>query len=212
MNLILDFDHTLFNAQEFKQALRDRFSLFGISSDRFDNSYLAIKEKLGFYDYRKHIESLAQQKDLDANDLLINFQEVVDNSKEFLYPDAVSFLKTVKKIPDLSIYLYTFGQDEFQKAKIDASGIKEYFNKIVDTTDSKVDLLEINKHVSQDVLINDRGREIDEIKARFPQAKTIWLRRPSSLYFNEVSYQKDYEASDLSEALSFINHFLKVNE
>jgi hypothetical protein len=209
MNLILDFDHTLFDAEEFKQALRDRFSLFGISSDQFDTSYLSIKEELGFYNYQEHMKNLAQQNDLDENDLLTSFQEIIDTAKEFLYSDTISFLHAVKKIPNSSIYLFTFGQDRFQTAKIEASGIKDYFNEIVDTTDSKVDLIEIGEKASDTVLVNDRGSEIDEIKQKFPQARAVWLRRPYSLYFNETSQQKDYEATNLSEALSFIKNFIE---
>ncbi|PIS42514.1 MAG: hypothetical protein COT24_03020 [Candidatus Kerfeldbacteria bacterium CG08_land_8_20_14_0_20_40_16] len=208
MKIILDFDYTLFNAQDFKQALRDRFSLFGISSEQFDDSYFTIKQQLGYYNYNKHLKMLAQNNKINENDLILSFQEIVDSAREFLYPDSLFFLKTIKNIPDAFIYLLTFGQDKLQQSKIEASGIKKYFDKIIDTTNSKMDLLKIDRNVSDIVIINDRGKEIDEIKQQLPPVKAIWLRRPYSLYFNEGCRQKDFEASTLSEALSFIKTFI----
>ncbi|PIY95911.1 MAG: hypothetical protein COY66_05640 [Candidatus Kerfeldbacteria bacterium CG_4_10_14_0_8_um_filter_42_10] len=203
MKIILDFDHTLFNAQDFKQALRDRFALFGITAQQFDDTYFAIKQQLGYYNYHEHLKILAQNSRIDENDLILSFQEIVDSAKDFLYPDSLFFLKTIKNIPNISVYLLTFGQDELQQSKIEASWIKEYFNKIIDTKESKADLLKMDQD-SNMVVINDRGKEIDEIKQQLPNLKAIWLRRADSFYVNEVCRQKDYEASTLGEALSII--------
>lgn len=208
MNIILDFDHTLFNVGEFKQALWDRLALFEISLRQFNGTYRAIKDEFGYYNYHEHLKVLAQNKKLDENDLLLSFQEVIDSAREFLYPDTKSFLDNLKKMPKKNLFLLTFGQDEFQQAKIGASGIKEYFDQIFDIQESKVEFFKSNQKVSDGILVDDRGKEIDQIKKQFPAVKAIWLKRPNSLYQDEVCKTKDFQATTLKEVLNFIKILL----
>jgi len=204
MNIILDFDHTLFNAEEFKQALRDRLALFEISSGQFDDSYRAITEKVGYYNYQEHLKTLAQENNLDENDLLLSFQEIIDFTKEFLYPSTTVFLKNLKKFPANTLYLLTFGQNDFQQAKINASGIKEYFDEVYDIQKSKVEFFKANKDFISCILVDDRGKEIDQIKKKYPKVKAIWLKRKDSRYYKEKCQLKNYQAKNLNEVLNFI--------
>lgn len=209
MDLILDFDHTLFNAEEFKQALRDRLALFEISSSQFDHTYQAIKHKFGYYNYPEHLKILASYKQLNEYDLILGFQEVIDTAKEFLYPDTTSFLNQLKNNPKLKIFLLTLGQDKFQQAKVSASGIKNYFNQVFDIQKSKLYFFENHKEFSHCIFVDDRGKKIDEIKKRFPQITAIWLKRPHAFYEKEKCELKNYQAETLAEVLEVIKTIVK---
>jgi FMN phosphatase YigB (HAD superfamily) len=189
----------------FKQALQDRLSLFGVTTNQFNSNYRIIKEQLGYYNYKEHLKLLAKDVKIDENDLLLNFNEVVSSANEFLYPDALNFLKKLKSIPDAELYLLTFGQDEFQQAKVEASGIKPYFAEVADTIESKLVFFDQNENLQSAIFLDNRGKTIDEIKTKYPKIITIWIKRTNTPYDDEGCERTDFQVDSLSEALKYIS-------
>ncbi|MFA6272102.1 MAG: HAD family hydrolase [Patescibacteria group bacterium] len=208
MKIVLDFDHTLFDTEKFKQALQDRLAMFGVTGDQFNSNYRIVKERSGYYNYREHLRLLAQTEELDENDLLLNFNEIVNSANEFLFPDTVDFLNALKSIPKSELYLLTFGQDEFQQAKVEASGIKAYFREIIDTVESKLLYFDQNQDLQSAVFLDNRGKTIDQIKAKYSDIVAIWIKRENTPYDDEVCEKADYQATSLTIALQYINKLI----
>ncbi|MBU1074752.1 HAD hydrolase-like protein [Patescibacteria group bacterium] len=205
MKIVLDFDHTLFDTEKFKQALQGRLAMFGVTVDQFNSNYRIVKEQLGHYDYQEHLRLLAQEEELDENDLLLNFNEIVNSANEFLFPDVLNFLESLKAISKSELYLLTFGQDKFQQAKVEASGIRPYFKEVVDTVDSKLIFFDQNKKLQKATFVDNRGKTIDQIKMKYPDVVAIWLKRENTPYDNENCKRMDFQVDSLTEVLQYIN-------
>ncbi len=204
MKIVLDFDHTLFDTEEFKQALQDRLAMFGVTVDQFNSNYRIVKEQLGHYDHQEHLRLLAQEEELDENDLLLSFNEIIATANEFLFPDAVEFLEVLKSISKSELYLLTFGQDKFQQAKVEASGIKPYFKKVIDTIDSKLKFFDQNRELQKAIFVDNRGKTINQIKTKYPKIISIWIKRENTPYDDEKCEKMDFKATSLTEALQYI--------
>jgi FMN phosphatase YigB (HAD superfamily) len=204
MKIVLDFDHTLFDTEEFKQALQDRLAMFGVTIDQFNSNYRIVKEQLGHYDYQEHLRLLAQEEELDENDLLLSFNEIIGTANEFLFADTIEFLESLKAISKTELYLLTFGQDKFQQAKVEASGIKPYFKEVVDTIDSKLKFFEKNKEFQKAIFIDNRGKTIDLIKTKYPSVVSIWIKRENTPYDDEGCKKMNFQVTSLTEALEHI--------
>ena len=157
--IIIDFDHTLFNAQAFKKDLAKA---------------LDIKKLYKNNNYKQQIKKFSQQQQQ-------KFLKILKNSKQYLYKDAISFLKSVQKN---QIILLSKGQPEFQKIKIKNCKLEKYL-KIKTVSKSKINFIKHFKNKQEIIFINDRGKEIDAIKKKFPQIHAIWIRRANGQYKNE---------------------------
>ncbi|MFA6525514.1 MAG: hypothetical protein WCT33_04590 [Patescibacteria group bacterium] len=208
MKIVLDFDHTLFDTEKFKQALQDRLAMFGVTGDQFNSNYRIVKERSGYYNYREHLKLLAQAEELDENDLLLSFNEIVNSANEFLFPDTLDFLKALKLIPKSELYLLTFGQDEFQQAKVEASSIKLYFREVIDTIESKLLYFDQNNEMQSAIFLDNRGKTIDQIKTKYPNISAIWIKRENTPYDNEDCDRADYQANSLTAALQYIKKLI----
>jgi FMN phosphatase YigB (HAD superfamily) len=204
MKIVLDFDHTLFDTEKFKQALQDRMAMFGVTVDQFNYNYRIVKEQSGYYNYREHLRLLSQADELDENDLLLSFNEIISSANEFLFPDTLEFLEALKLMSDAELYLLTFGQDEFQQAKVEASGIKDFFREVADTIESKLLYFDQNKDLQNAVFIDNRGKTIDQIKSKYPKITAVWIKRENTPYDDEVCELADYQTASLTTALKYI--------
>lgn len=199
MIYITDFDYTLFNTRELIDHLASEFARFGVAPDQFQSALAEVKKELGYYDYKKHLEKLVFGK--EYADALEVVDSVLSRASEFLYPDALPFLHRTHQAGH-SIFVLTFGQDDWQRKKIIGTQI-DGFVQVHTTTGSKVDALEsIGSHGQPIVLVEDSGPNIDKIKAAYPKVVAVWVRRPDGKYRNEPCHLADYEMTDLS-ALPF---------
>lgn len=204
MKIVLDFDHTLFDTEKFKQALQDRMAMFGVTVDQFNYNYRIVKEQAGYYNYREHLRLLSQAEELDENDLLLSFTEIINTASEYLFSDTLNFLDKLKAITGSELYLLTFGQDEFQQAKVEASGLKKYFKEIVDTVESKLLYFDQKAELHDAIFIDNRGKTIDQIKSKYPKVTAIWINRVNTPYDDEICQLADFHAPSLSQALEYI--------
>lgn len=167
--IIIDFDHTLFNAQAFKRDL---------------SKALNIKKLYKNNDYKKQLKNFSQQQQH-------KFLKILKNSKKYLYKDSIPFLKKYK-----NIILLSKGQPSFQKIKIKNCNMDKYV-KIKTVSKSKINFIKSIKNKKNIIFINDRGKEIDEIKKVFPALTAVWIRRSNGYYRNEPCKLYDKKISNL---------------
>lgn len=162
MTIILDFDDVLFDTARFKKTLARILKKHKID---FWKTYKKTKGTKGIYKISvKNIE-----QDIDK----INF-------KEFLFPDVIKFLKTLRKSNDL--ILLSWGNEQFQKRKIYGLGQEfvSLFDKIITgpTEKAKVFKKILKSYKSRPVVfIDDKAKELQGIKDNFEDVILIKIDR-----------------------------------
>jgi len=210
--VILDFDHTLFNTEVFKRHLKNSFMKYGVSSERYDQTYEYIKKKLKRpYDPALHVR-LLEEEITDMNALMGEVNELVDSSASYLYDDVVRFLDEVKD--DCDLYLVSLGKKRFQKPKVDNCRINGFFSRIVFTEgqggikkEAFKDLICENKD-KRIAIIEDVPENIDYIKRGFPDIIAIKIERPGSKYAEEKSEFNNFTIKSLYQASNIIKSIL----
>ena len=131
LKIIFDFDHVLFSGEKLIHKIQKEFEKEGIKEDLFWETY--EESKGGGRDYKPYIqiEILSKKFKFKKENLLSHFKKTLKNAKTFLYPDVVPFLEKWQKKAEL--YLVSYGEEKFQGEKIENTGIKKYFKKVVIT-------------------------------------------------------------------------------
>jgi hypothetical protein len=191
MHLLIDFDYTLFNTEAMRRACIAAVAKCGITEQDYRAAERELKAKK-LYDIEHHLDILATGQTRQVIGEVV--AAVLKKTDEFLYPDAVSFLQ---RHAHHRLTLLSFGVPTWQERKINGAGITDFFNEVVVTNQSKADML---SRWSKDELIafNDRGSEIDTMKAIRPTLKAVWVRRPATPHRTEICTRADAEVADLS--------------
>lgn len=199
MIYIVDFDYTLFNTSSLIDKLTFEFARFGVLPETYRETMAQVKKELGYYNYRTHLELLTFGK--DYQEALEVVDSVLSQAGDFLYPDTLPFLQRTHQAGH-SIYILTFGEDDWQRKKIVGAQI-DGFVQVHTTTGSKVEAFKALGAQGQPiVLVEDSGPIIDQIKGAYPEVTTVWVRRLTGKYRFEPCTQADHEVLDLS-ALPF---------
>ncbi|MFH0818745.1 MAG: hypothetical protein V1898_02000 [Patescibacteria group bacterium] len=185
-NIVIDFDHTLFDAQSFK---KDLAKALGLTLKKWEAEYEKNKKQNKNYNYRKQLihYAPAQKK---------KFLKVLNNCKKYLYKDALGFVKSIQKEPLQKVTILSKGHSSWQKIKIDNCGFPKNIQiKVV--SGSKGNFIKKLLKEDQVIFINDRGTEIDEIKNNFSEVKAIWIARPNGQYKNEMCKKFNFKYNNL---------------
>lgn len=188
--IIIDFDYTLFDASALKNALAAAIEGLGIHHDAFWKTYSEIRarEETAGYSPARHLEALNSVSHFDREKAETKFNEVVMDSRRYLYPDAVPFLEKLSKLSPL--LLLSRGDRGFQQKKISACNIQKYFTKIELTEKEKncclKDMLE--KYGDSLFFVNDSVKETRDALREFPNIRPVIRRRsdmPEQDYLKE---------------------------
>lgn len=200
MHIILDFDYTLFNTALLKDALKRECAKYGVSEELFCSSLEASKGGGSDYKPDRQFEILHARGIWNISDIRRAFDGVLQGGRTFLYGDTLSFLENVKRKNLLA--LVTYGDDAFQKAKVNGCGaFAQYFERIVITQniakDKEATVLSGGKKA---VFIDDNPAALFAVKKRAPHIRTVRMRRGDGPYEDEASREGvDYEVSALKE-------------
>lgn len=213
--VILDFDHSLFNTEEFKESLREIFIKYGVGKELYNETYKEIREKEeGPYSLERHLSILEGRMMYNRKKLRKIKREVLDLLKrtdEYLFSDTMDFLRQESKRSKL--VLVTLGEKEFQSLKIKSSGIKKYFVQIIisrgrarkGSKDKEIAKV-IDGHQDREIfMVEDVAREIDLMKKDYPFVTMIKIERPGGKYSKEKSKKADYTVTNLREAREIID-------
>lgn len=129
MTFYIDFDYTLFDNYEFRQGL------YKILRDNgLDKSYIKLTPELSqngqkLLNVKEVFNRLSIEKSIPLEKFLKPLEELYLKCPTFLYDDSIEFLKYLRSI-GAKICILTWGEKNFQKEKIKASGLCEYIDEI----------------------------------------------------------------------------------
>ncbi len=132
----VDFDRVLFDTDAFKQELESRFS-------RFSETYSRARNEQG-YDFRKHAEILGVEPETLLSEM--------ENAEKFLFSDV----KLLDKLDHEKI-IVTRGDPQFQRRKLESSGVLKYFSDFFIVQEEPKDIHEM------DVLVDDSEEELHRV-------------------------------------------------
>lgn len=200
MQLILDWDYTLFNTAAFKQAMIAALQPLGITAEQFFTAEQQVKVEHGMYLHEPHLKLLLPQEQHAQARLAL--QAVFQSTAEFVYPDAAAFLNQIPS--EINLTLLTFGNPAWQHTKIEHTGFFQLFRDILLTDRPKTEAIQGHISSGKVVLITDGGEEIDAIKRAYPQITAIRVRRVGTPYAVEPCAAADHVVPDLSTLIHYL--------
>lgn len=178
MKVYVDFDRTLFDCDRFLGDLYSLINKYNITKEIFKESQNQCR-KTGFNPY--DILKLVKEKyDFDDN-LLIEIDLLMKKTSEYLYSDAIDFLKYLKSL-NYEIIILTKGNSNYQREKIFNARIDNYYNKLMVTMKHKGNL---KLDYSNGIFIDDNPIEILSILKNNPN-RVIRIQRYNSKYSNDL--------------------------
>lgn len=205
MKIIIDFDDTIFNTHKMMQELIESFKKAGFTSEEFKEIYKRSKEKRGEFDQETAIGLFSELRPFDRHQVAKELSELLERAEDFVYPDFYKFADSFLR---KELVLLSFGSTDFQKIKIENSGLKNYFDKVYVTDKDKVfDLEHIYRKNASDVIvfIDDKAEEIDKVKEKFPDVVALKMERPKGGHVKTKSEKADYVVKNFAQAKKVIN-------
>lgn len=192
--IYIDFDRTLFNTDLFIHDLEYLIKFYKIDIALY-NIYKEKLKDIGFNPYRI-LEEMSKIILIDKK-IYHDIDNLVENSYKYLYSDAKPFLENLKKSPK-KIILLTKGNSDFQRKKINNTGILEYFDEIIVTLKNKGDL-DINYESS--IFIDDNPLEIESIMKN-KVYKMIRIKRENTKYRDILIEPLVLEVNNLDDIIT----------
>ena len=161
MNLYVDFDGTLFDSNRFLNDIYLLLDKYSIKKELFikykENCHNGFNPYTILNDIEKEITfSKKIYEDLDNS---------LANSKNYLYEDAIVFLKFAKE-RGYKIIIFTRGNKQYQELKIINSKINKYYDDLIITLKHKG---ELDIDYKNSIFIDDNITEIKSILKNNPK-------------------------------------------
>ncbi|NOQ67973.1 hypothetical protein GQ568_00865 [Patescibacteria group bacterium] len=204
MKIVLDFDDTIFNTYQLMQEVLAVFNNLGFQEEQFWNAYKECKKRAGDFDKEILINLLSELKSFNKEKVGAEIDSIISRSRNFVYSDFFDFVSGFDK---KDLILLSFGTTDFQRTKIENSGIVSYFEKVIITSNDKtIDLEGIFKKSANEKIffIEDKGGQIDKVKKKLPQIIAMKMERPQGGHINTESKLADHIVKDLNEARDII--------
>ena len=186
MKIIFDFDHTLFSAKQFYFALKKAFFKLGVKEKLFQETFEESKGVGRDYKPEKQFKLIHKTRpEIKIGKLKESFEKILKTAPKFLYNDVLGFLKKWSKEADF--ILLSYGEEKFQKLKIENSGIKKYFKRVIITRDIDKSkpfkkLFSENKKI---IFVEDNPQALSKTKTSFSQIITVRINRGEGKYYQE---------------------------
>jgi len=211
MKIFIDFDDVLFNTKRFKLGYLKCFEKYGVSKEMFDECYYdpLSRGSIKKYDPAKHIRRIFAKHKNIKRELEKEIVKFTTDTKKYIFPDVLEFVKKNKRN---DLFIISYSKTDLQKAKIANSGISNFFKAVEITNKLKSGaigmLLKKEKiKCSEEAVyfIEDRAEQIENVKKKYPQIKTILLKRKGGRYFDEKNSYCDFECANLSQVKKVIS-------
>lgn len=204
---IIDFDDTLFNTNDYKQARVHALTELGVSEEIFWNTYAkARNNEWGAFTYsdRRHAQVLAEEG-FDEEKIFEALDGVNTDLKKFVFEDTIHFLESLKKL-EAPLILLSLGDPETQEMKVHGAGIEKYFDRLFMVEETKEHIVKeiTEKHAEAKIwFLNDKVSETQELVEKFPNITPV-LRRSPAIAPEEYETVSFPSFSTLSEILKYV--------
>ncbi len=201
MNYYLDFDNTLYETSKLTARMLEKIANFVLEKSENVGEEIFNEVTQNFNSTTGNIflyaESIAAKYNLDKDEIKLHIKNIIDNGEDMVFEDAKRFLERLKSNGH-KIILLTYVPDEknkdYQNEKIIGSGLKEYFDKIIITSEYK---FTIDLDYKNGIFIDDDPRDLLGLYEKNP-IKVIRIRKK-----NNKRSKIDIENKDILEYESF---------
>ena len=208
MNIILDFDNTIFAGELFLEAVRKEFIACGVLDTHFQKLFLDVNGLYAGAGITNRIRLLSEKSGVSLKKLEEKLFLLNKSAYTFLYSDTVPFLGRMASEHNLTIL--TFGEDVFQRTKITGACLEPYVTNVVVT-----DNIHKDKEASEisngkpAVFVEDNPIALSRTKRYAPHIATVRMQRSHGRYKNVPSGDGiDIEVRTLAEVEYFIKSYL----
>lgn len=179
--IVLDWDHTLFNTTSFVVDLENELEKLGLPKEKFIEKRNLVKAKYEVFDFDKMAELF---EEVDSKDVHGAVEAVLGkHAREYIFDDVDKFIK--KHQNNFDIIILTQGDIELQSKKLKHSGFISFPNII--TMKSKAEeLTNIVSDYKTVYFIDDKAKNVDEVKTAFPEVITYFIKRPEDNPYGKV--------------------------
>lgn len=129
-------------------------------------------------------------------------QKALSQARNDLYKDAIDFLKFTNKLPTKKL-LITFANPHFQKQKLKALKIDNFFDEVIIVTDhkNKVKLPLPNKGKGV-IFVNDNIKECLDLENKFPHAIFLTIPRHKKYKLMTNSFKTHKSLTQIKKSIS----------
>ncbi|MEK7072124.1 MAG: HAD family hydrolase [Patescibacteria group bacterium] len=181
---IVDFDDVLLDTMAYKESRIIALEKIGVTREVYNATY-----KQTYYNYTHEAHALALAEHEFSYDTVLHvLNECLHAVGQFIFSDTHDFLDFLKSYKE-KIILLTIGISEIQEFKVDAAGIRKYFDEIVTTIEPKEKvILELNSEIKNNSwFFEDKVKETLSVRRAFPQLNIV-LRQGS--HIPEIEYEQ----------------------
>lgn len=201
MNYYLDFDNTLYETAKLTALMLEAIANT-ISESTGEDACTLKKEAVENFNSTidnifSFAENMSKKHGVDSQKVLDKVNEVIDNGNIIVFEDAVRFLKRLKENGHKA-FILTYvakGNEEYQMKKLLGSGLMQYFDGIIITSEYKF-LLDLK--YENGIFIDDDPRDLNGLFEK-NAIQVIRIRKPnnkrSKIDINN-SQIKEYESFD----------------
>jgi FMN phosphatase YigB (HAD superfamily) len=181
--VVWDFDYTLFDAASFKDDMKAAVVRLGVSEDRFDETYREVVSREGkVYDYdpAEHLDLLAADLESDeaVREAAEGIHQVLANAEDYLYEGALELMERLRAT-GVEQVMVTLGNADWQRAKVENSGLAKYLDRIVTIDGSKAEAVrELAADHDAVYVVNDNGQEVAALRESQPELNYILVDGP----------------------------------
>lgn len=161
MKYYIDFDNTIFNTVSFYDDFINLLKKHNIDNDYIEEFYRV-----------NGMNPLALIRSINNQELKEEYKLLFNDTKKYLYPDAIEFLKNKK---GNQLILYSQGYLEYQYEKIIKSGVLKEFNNLIICEENKV---EMDLDYQKGIFIDDNPKVIINLLNK--GAKTVYRIKRSN--------------------------------
>lgn len=206
MKIFFDFDDVLFNTQAFVDENFKVFARYGVSAELYRETYVAARqlgnEWVKVYNMDAHLETL---KDLvpgfDAESVRAGVEKTLSDTSHFVFPEVEACLRKLKE-RGCELYVISFGRPEFQRSKIQNSGLAPYLQGILAGLEMKSAMMQSvlgQESQGEDVwFVEDQVKFIQETKKVFPSMTMVQVARPEGRFNSERIPESDFLVHDVA--------------
>ncbi len=175
--LYIDFDGTLYDSNSLYNGFLKICNDYGISDNKIQMAEKTLFNGDYLFDLRILAKYLMKKYKLPVK-MLFDVSKLLSNDN--LYDDVIEGLKKLEKIRKYEIILLSYGNKKYQKKKIQLSHITKYFDDIIITDKSKLNLENVD--YENGVFIENNPYQIDDLY-NANSKNVIRIRRNGDKYF-----------------------------
>jgi FMN phosphatase YigB (HAD superfamily) len=180
MRIYLDFDNTLVATRIFfDNYYRPLLVASGSTKREIETSYAFFANgtttKGELFSPRRQMEILGWREPR-KEEALTEIENIIREQRAFIFPEVVETLSELRRRGH-TLILLTFGDQEFQKQKITASGIAHFFDEIIVTNEDKGEVLARDTEGEQIVFVDDKVEFMERLQANLPSVITFHMCR-----------------------------------